>query len=61
MSIGYSDAFVLPHKNVVDLVSIAVTSTSSRCFRRSPSCYVCQFVLKECVYQFQVVNTGKVQ
>ena len=28
MSISYSNAFVLPHKNVVDLVSIAVPSTS---------------------------------
>ena len=24
VSIGYSDAFLLPHKNVVDLVSMAV-------------------------------------
>ena len=42
-------------------ISIAVPSTSFRCLRRSPSCYVCWFVLKEHVYQFQLVNTGKVQ
>ena len=56
MSIGYYDILVLPRKNVVTLVSIAVPSTSSRCFRQSPSCYVCWFVLKERVYQVQVVN-----
>ena len=52
---------MLPHKNVVDLVFIAVPSASSRCLWRGPSHYVCWFVLKERVYQFQVVNTGKVQ
>ena len=54
---SYSNAFVLPQNNVVDLVSIVVYSTSCRCLWRSPSCYVCRLVLKERVYQFQVANT----
>ena len=47
VSISYSNAFVLLHKNVVNLVSIATPSTSCRCLRQSPSCYVYWFVLKK--------------